>query len=330
MVTSRDVARVAGVSQATVSRAMLPQSRVKQETLQRILAAMGELGYVPNAAAQTMKTGRTNAVGVVVADITNPFYPEILDALTHSFDDAGKRVMIWNSDGLHNKIAIEALGQGIIDGLVFTTIAEDSAELRNAVSAGYPIVMVNRYVAGLGCDQVRSQNVQGAALVADHFLDNGRTRIACISGPQEVSTAREREAGFIDQLADRGHEIAPQYLKRGTFTHASGLNSVRELLNLAEPPDTIFCGNDLVAFGVLDYIRRRNMRVPQDIWIVGYDDIEMAAWDSFRLTTVRQHSTDMAREAARLLLKRIEDPTRPLEDICFPSALVLRETAGAV
>ena len=290
---------------------------------------MDELGYVPNAAAQTMKTGRTNTVGVVVADITNPFYPEILDALTRSFDEAGKRVIIWNSDGLHNKTAIEALGQGIIDGLVFTTIAEDSAELRNAVSAGYPIVMVNRYVAGLGCDQVRSQNAQGAALVADHFLDHGRTRIACISGPQAVSTARERESGFVDRLAARGHALAPEYLKRGTFTHSSGVNSIAELLGLSEPPDTIFCGNDLVAFGVLDYLRRVGLHVPGDVWVVGYDDIEMAAWDSFRLSTVRQHSTDMAREAARLLLKRIEDPTRALEDICFPSALVLRETAGA-
>lgn len=330
MATSRDVARLAGVSQATVSRAMSNPASIKPGNLDLIRAAMRELGYVPNAAAQAMKTGQAHAVGVVVADIKNPFYPEILDALTKYFDRMGKRVIVWNSDGLHDKNALEALGQGIIDGLVFTTIHEKTPELERAIAAGYPIVMVNRYVAGLKSDQVRSQNVEGAGLVADYFLDNGRKRIGCIFGPGHVSTASERERGFVGRLAKRGYEMDGRFMKRGVFSHQSGLQAMRELMALENPPDAVFCANDLMALGALDGARRDAIPIPADAWVVGFDDIEMSSWDSYSLTTVRQDSQEMARESARLLLQRMEDPTRPVEDICFPAALVIRGSTGRV
>lgn len=329
MVTSRDVARLAGVSQATVSRAMLPDSNVKPATLRRIQQAMDELGYMPNAAAQAMRTGRTNTVGVVVADITNPYYPELVEELTHSFDLAGKRVIIWNSDDKHNQTALEALSQGIIDGLVFTTIVESSPALIRAIDSGHPIVMVNRHLPQVECDQVRSANAQGAALVADHFLDHGRTRIACITGPRNISTAQEREDGFIRRLAERGYVLEPQYLIRGAFSHESGFQSLRALLDSTNPPDAVFCVNDLVAYGALDYARSIGLQIPESMWIVGYDDIQMSSWQSFQLTTVRQRTREMASEAARLLLRRINDPNRPIEDVCFDSELILRNTAGS-
>jgi LacI family transcriptional regulator len=330
MVTSRDVARLAEVSQATVSRAMSKPSSVKPSTLERIRLAMRDLGYTPNAAAQAMKTGHTNTVGVVVADIKNPFYPEILDALTNTFYAAGKRVIVWNSDGYHDKNALEALAQGTIEGLVFTTIFEKSAELTESIKAGFPIVMVNRYVDGLSTDQVRSQNTEGGSLVADYFLDHGKSRIACIFGPVKTTTSSERLRGFLDRLATRGVQVEPEYLVQGEFSHQSGLESMRHLLDLPEPPDAVFCGNDVMAFGALDLAKRQGIAVPGKVWVVGFDDVEMSSWDSFRLTTVRQDSQAMAREAARLLLKRIEDPSRPREDICFPCALVIREsTAGS-
>jgi LacI family transcriptional regulator len=330
MTTSRDVARLAGVSQATVSRAMSSPLSVKPVNLERILEAMRELRYVPHAAAQAMKTGQTNAVGVVVADIKNPFYPEILDALTKYFYGMGKRVIVWNSDGFNDKNALEALGQGTIDGLIFTTINEKSPELEQAIAAGYPIVMVNRYVAGLGTDQVRSQNAEGAGLVADYFLSNGRKRIACILGPGHVSTSSERERGFIDRLAKRGYAVDPEHIRRSAFGHQNGLQAMRGLMALENPPDAVFCANDLMAFGALDAAKRDGISVPDDVWVVGFDDIEMSGWDSFSLTTVRQDSQEMAREAARLLLRRIEDHSRHVEDICFPAALVVRGSTGRV
>lgn len=289
---------------------------------------MDQLGYVPNAAARTMKTGQTNAVGLVVADIKNPFYPEIVDALTGYFSNMGKRVIVWNSDGHHDNNALEALGQGIIDGLVFTTIHERSPELDRALSLGYPIVMVNRYVQGVRTDQVRSENVKGAGLVADYFLDNARARVGAIFGPAYASTAAERERGFIEGLERRGFALDPEMTLRGSFSYESGLVAMRALLEREVRPDAVFCSNDLMAFGAMDGARQLGVRVPEDLWVVGYDDVEMSGWESFALTTVRQDSRQMARESARLLLQRIDDPGRPIEDIVFPADLVVRRSTG--
>lgn len=328
MVTSRDVARHAGVSQATVSRAMSPSGLISAKSREKVLASMVQLGYVPNAAARTMRTGLTNTIGVVVADLTNPFYPEILDALTAAFDEAGRRVIVWNSDGEHNKAAIEAINEGSIDGLVFTTAVGNSASLNAALDKRYPIVLINRTVEGLECDQVTSENIQGGASVADYFLRHERRRIAYIGGPEKVSTSRERERGFRERLEAEDGIADSAYIRRGEFTHQSGFELMRELLMLEDPPDAAFCSNDLIAFGALDCARRLKIRVPEELWIVGYDDIEMSSWDAFALSTVRQGSREMAREGARLLLERIEDPWRETRSVYFPGSLIIRETSG--
>jgi LacI family transcriptional regulator len=330
MVTSRDVAKLAGVSQATVSRAMSSKENVRPATRAKVLAAMEELGYTRNAAATTMKTGLTDTIGVVVADIKNPFYPEILDSLTQVFDDAGKRVIVWNSDGLKNVAAIQAIKEGSIDGIVFTTIIEDFEPLKEALDQKYPIVLINRGDNNLVCDQVTSENIGGGGLVADYFLDQKRMRIAFIGGPEHVSTAREREEGFRRRLSERGRILDSVFLRRGEYTHRSGFALMRDLLDMKEQPDAVFCCNDVVAFGALDCARHYNVRIPEDMWIVGYDDVEMASWDSYSLSTVRQYSKQMVIEGARLLLQRIEDPSRPTESIRFPSSLILRKTSGPV
>ena len=303
-------------------------STVNPVTLARIRGAMDQLGYVLNAAARTMKTGHTNAIGLVVADIKNPFYPEIVDALTGYFYTMGKRVIVWNSDGHHDNDALEALAQGVIDGLVFTTIHEKSPELERAVSLGYPIVMVNRYVQGVHTDQVRSENIKGAGLVADYFLDNARASIGAIFGPGYASTAAERERGFVEGLKRRGSELDPNMIMRGSFGYESGRRAMQTLLDGGGHPDAVFCANDLMAFGALDGARESGVIVPEDLWVVGYDDVEMSRWESFGLTTVRQDSQEMARESARLLLQRIEDPNRPIEDIVFPADLIVRRSTG--
>lgn len=327
MVTSRDVAKHAGVSQATVSRAMCGGSAVSANTRGKVLSSMKALGYVPNAAAQTMKTGTTNTIGVVVADLTNPFYPEVLDALTRAFDLAGLRVIVWNSDGERNDAALQAIREGSIDGLVFTTVVESSPELKAALAQRYPIVLINRTVDGLICDQVTSENAGGGALVANYFVTHGRSRIGYIGGPQRASTSRERERGFREGLCEAGQELRDRYVARGEYSHQSGFNAMRKLLELDEPPDAIFCSNDLIAFGAIDCARRKGVQIPQNVWIVGYDDVQMASWDSYSLSTVRQGSKAMAREGARLLLERLTDPTRPARNVHFPSSLIVRSTS---
>jgi LacI family transcriptional regulator len=326
MVTSRDVAREAGVSQATVSRVMSAPERVHATTRAHVLATMEKLGYVPNAAAQTMKTGLTNTIGVVVDDIKNPFYPELLDALTEVFDCEGMRVIIWKSDGGKSQAALQAIRQGLIDGIVFTTILEESEPLHAALETGHPIVLVNRVIEGINCDQVTSQNARGGELVADYFVDAERSRIAYIGGPAKVSTSREREAGFRARLTARGAPLDEAYVRAGDYSYASGYESMRDLLAMGTPPDAIFCCNDLVAFGALDCARKTSPSLAKTPWVVGYDDVQMASWGAYGLTTVRQDTRQMAQTAAQLLIQRIKDPSRAIEFVEYPSALIIRES----
>jgi LacI family transcriptional regulator len=328
MVTSRDVAAAAGVSQATVSRVLAGGSTVSDATRARVLTAMDAVGYVPNLSARAMKTGLSGTVGVVVADLANPFYPQLLDALGRAFDAAGRRVTVWVAEGAKNLAALQAIRERSVDGVVFTTVTEESAELRSALDRHSPVVLVNRTLVGVDCDQVASDNVAGGALVGAYLSTHDRRRPAFIGGEPTVATTRDRLAGFLHALGRA--EIAPISVIHGEYTHRSGYEGMLALLDGSEPPDAVFCSNDLLAFGALDAARVRGLRVPDDVWVIGYDDVEMAAWESWSLTTVRQDVDRLAQVAADLLLRRLEQPTVPTAQVLLsPSICVRRSTGGA-
>jgi LacI family transcriptional regulator len=322
MVTSRDVAAAAGVSQATVSRVLADAATVSETTRARVLAAVEQVGYVPNLTARTMKTGRTGTVGVVVADLTNPFYPQLLEALGRALDAAGRRLSVWVADGPKNSAALQAIRERSVDGVVFTTVVEESAELRSALDRQSPLVLVNRLLPEVACDQVGSDNVAGGALVAQYLLAHGRRRIAFLGGEPSVSTTRDRLTGFRDHLAAAGAPLAAA--AHGTYTYASGRAGALQLLTDAAPPDALFCSNDLLAFGALDAARERGLRVPEDLWVVGYDDVEQAGWGSMSLTTVRQDVDRLAATAAELLLARMDSPGAPPRHVTLEPELRVR------
>lgn len=327
MVTSRDVARAARVSQATVSR-VLSGGVVSDGTRARVLLAMAETGYTPNAAARTMRTGLSRTVGIVVADLENPFYPAMLDALTAALDRAGYRSVVWIASSTANTAALDAIRQRGVDGVVFTTVTEDSPELRSALEGGSPVVLVNRALPGVDCDQVSSDNVAGANLVADYFVNHGRTRIAFIGGTPRATTSQRRLAGFAERLTELGHPLDPRLVVQGEYSYASGRASAERLLASGIPVDAVFASNDLLAFGALDAARTRGARVPEDLWVVGYDDIAMADWSAYSLTTVRQDIVETAELACRLLVSRIEGDPRGSVTERFQPALVVRGSTG--
>ncbi len=329
MATSRDVARVAGVSQATVSRVLSGEGAVRPATREKVLAAVEAVGYSLNAAARSMRTGRSNTVGVVVADLENPFYPQLLAALTARFDERGLRTAVWVSGGERNDAALQAIRQGTVDGVVFTTATERSRELRDALDRHSPLVLVNRTVDGVAADQVVSDNVRGAALVADYFIAHGR-RAGFIGGTEDASTSVERLAGFRARLAAVGAELGSGQIAHGAYTRDSGYASMRALLTSeGRTPDAVFCSNDVLAFGAIDGARSMGLRVPEDVWVVGYDDVDMSRWGAFDLTTVRQDTGALAEQAARLLVARIGDRARVEERIVLEPSLIVRgSTAG--
>lgn len=308
----------------TVSRVLQGQANVAPATKERVLAAIEEAGYRPHAAARTMRTGLTGSLGVVVADITNPFYPQLLQAVSEALDAVGQRMILWNAAG---SSALTALAEGTVDGLIFTAATQKgSRPVEEAVRRGEPIVLLHRGLDCLDCDQVTTDNAAGGRAVAEYLVATGHTHIGYVQGPQLPSTSRYRELGFRQRLKELGHPLAPELTVQGDFSHDVARSAMRELLSRDAPPTAVFCANDVTAFGAIDAVVSAGRTVPDDVWVIGYDDIAMASWDSYDLTTVRQPLTDMAHAAVRLLLERIKDRSLPPRRETLPSHLIIRKS----
>ncbi|PVG81166.1 LacI family transcriptional regulator [Nocardioides gansuensis] len=327
--TSKDIARIAGVSQATVSRVLQNMDNVDESTRQRVLDALRETGYVPNLQARAMRMRRSGLIGVVTGRLTNPFYPELLDALAEEITSAGLRMALWTTDEpASSTVAVQAIQGSAIDGLIFTTATSKDPALRQAVAQQLPIVLVNRSIARLQCDQVTSDNVAGGRLVAEYFLAHGRTSVAVVGGDDIISTSRERRRGFTKAFAQQGIEIPAHRQRKCDFTHDAARKVGLELLGSDDRPAAVFCVNDLVAFGVQDAAHQLGIAVPDTLWIAGYDDIPMAAWDRIDMTSVRQPIDELAKLAVDTLVRRIKKHDMPFSHRRFSAELMVRGSTG--
>lgn len=324
MVTSRDVAAAAGVSQATVSRVISESTAVTERTRQRVLAAMESTGYQPDHAARAMRTGRSGTIGIVVADVRNPFYPEVIAATSRELSRRGQRMILWESEFGGDLGASTAVGQRQVDGMIFTTALPDSAPLRAAMSSGRPTVLMNRTIPGLPCDQVESDNYAMSFAVARYFAAHGHRSVGLLTADPRASTAALREQGFRDGAAASGMRLAASHVVDGAFSHAGGYRALTALMAARVRPTAVFCVNDVSALGALDAALALGISVPVDLWVAGYDDIDMASWEAFSLTTARQPIEAMVRKAIDLLIARISDPDRPFQHFQFPGALKVR------
>lgn len=328
--TSWTVAHAADVSQATVSRALRGDPRVRPETRRRIVEAATRLGYVPNSLASSLATKSTRTVGVVVTDLTNPFFPYLL---THVYDELqlmDYRVVLFaeRTDLPTGQAALSRLLDRSIDGVLVTTATRRSQFGELLRKRGLPMVQLNRYIDGLDVDRVVSDNRGGGYAGGRYLLGLGHERIGVVCGPRNTSTSRDRVLGFTEALHASGLELDPALVREGSYSHQSGYQHTMDLLRLPEPPTAVFCGNDVVAFGAIDAALSMGVRVPHDLSILGFDDIPMAAWEVFQLSTVRQPFADMARAAARMLAERIEHPDQfgPGREKLFATGLVKRST----
>ena len=331
-VTSRDVARLAGVSQATVSRVLHGSAKVAPATRDRVLSVVEATHYQPNAAAASMRTSRSGTIGVVVNRITNPFYPQLLQALGARLEPHGLRMILWDAaTGPGERAAIEAIEQKRADGLVFTTATANSSALRHAIERQVPIVLINRVVDDQPCDQVDSANEDTAARIARYFADNGHERVGLITAPTRASTAASRIAGFSQEVANLGLHLDERHVVDGDFSYAGGKAALERMLAAGiDPPTAVFAVNDHSALGALDAAGAAGVAVPEQLWVVGYDDIEMASWDAFQLTTACQPITEMVRVSVELLLARIAVPDAPPVHHRFPGEIVVRRSTAHV
>lgn len=308
MATSRDVASKAGVSQATVSRVLQGNTNVSEHKRDLVERAMADLGYRPNAAARAIRMEGSRTIGVVVADITNPFYPQLLEAISQEMEMVGAHMVLWNSAEPGQSGVLDAVRRGLVDGLIFTTVSELNEPLAESLRRNEPVMLLHRGLDSIDCDQVTSDNEHGASMVADYFVDSGHTQIGYLQGPQLAGTSIHRDRGFRNRLAELGQPLTPELTRRANFSHAEARQAMRELMDSPTAPTAVFCANDMSAFGAIDGALSLGLRVPEDVWVVGFDDTDLASWDAYSLTTVRQPTGEMARIAVRRILERIDTP----------------------
>jgi LacI family transcriptional regulator len=325
--TSHDVARLAGVSQSTVSRALRGEPGIALETRQRVEEAAGSLGYVASQLGRSLATRRTRRIGIVAAELTNPFYPHLVEPLHNHFEQFGYRSVLY-AEREDNRIEFAELVDGSLDGIVLTTTLLDSALPRALLQRGMPFVFLNRESGEGGADTVVMDNARGAELVAELLLGLGHRRIGAVFGPQTTSTGVQREHGFRRRLASDGVELLPNATAHGPFAFAQGETGLRALLEADPAPTAVFCANDVLALGALNEATRLGVRVPEDLTVVGFDDISMSSMARFNLTTVHTDLDQLVADAADLLLKRIDKRGRAVRRIVQQPELVLRGTHG--
>jgi LacI family transcriptional regulator len=327
--TSTDIARLAGVSQATVSRVLQGLPGVREETRRTVLDVIREQNYHPSAAARSMKTSRSNSIAVVVARLSNPLYPQLLQLLSEELHRAGLLMSVWESVPQFEDRLLRSIGEGAVDGVIFATATAAETSLLSRLKAQRPVVLLNRMVDDDAFDQVSSNNEAGGAAVAQYFVREGRQMPGLITGPVGASTIREREKGYRAHLLER-HVPLPDtgHIRASEYTYQCGYEAAQALLSMDARIDAVFCTNDVLAIGAVDGLRAMGRRVPQDVWVVGYDDIPMAHWRAINLSTVRQPLKVMTEVAVSKLLARLEGETGVTERVLLHNDLVIRGTSG--
>jgi len=313
-----DVARKAGVSQSTVSRVFNPNVNVSPEKHERVLAVARELGYSPNAIARSLSTQQTNIIGLVMANLTSPFYPYVLDKFLVQLQELGKQVLLFTvASGQDIDDVLPLVMQHRVDALIVTSATLSSAMSDKCLQMGIPVILFNRYVQGSDISAVCCDNIGGGRQIADLFVDTAHTRPAFLAGTPDTSTNTDREQGFRDQLERRG--APPPLHYQGEYTYASGYAGGQDLLSRDTSPDAIFCANDIMAIGCLDAARDLGVDVPGQVSVVGFDNIPMASWSAYQLTTISQEVDTMIAETLDLMQSKINQPD---------SAAVIRRVPG--
>lgn len=323
--TSYDVARVAGVSQSAVSRCFRPGASISPAKRTAIEAAAATLGYQPNAIASGLITKRSNMVAVLISNLTNLYYPEVLAELSHRLTAEGIRVLLFalQSEG-DVDAALDQVWRYRVDGVV-SAARLSTRQLRAFERHRVPLILYNRFADDEPVPSVCCDSIGGEKVLVDSLVAAGHRTFGIISGPGDSFVGNQRVEGARARLAD--HKLDPQIVEGG-FDHDSGAAGFRKLMGMGVRPDAIICANDLMAIGAIDAARHAfGLSLPQDLSVVGFDGVGPAAWLSYRLTTIRQPVRRMTDAAVTMLLERIEDPTLPHEVRSFAGTLIRGNSA---
>ena len=326
-VTMRDVARKASVSISTVSRAINKQGEISEETRQKVLAAVEELGYRPSKVARALVTHRTETIGLIMSDITNPFFPEFARGVMDTAEARGYSVFLYNSDGKAEQElrAIHALADHAVDGIIlFPTYNEE--ELKAFAEHYMPLVVMNRRFEHPRIGLVLTEIRRGAKLAVDYLVSKGHTAIGMIAGPIPLDRM-QRALGFRDALVAHGLPIVEEWIVPGTPVLERGKETARRLLSEYPQITALFAYNDLLAMGAIQACKEMGRRVPEDCAIVGFDNIAFASMIAPPLTTVHVNKYDLGRRAMIRMFEMLDNPGVSFSPIYVDVQLVIRRSA---
>lgn len=328
MVGIKDVAREAGVSIGTVSNVVNRPQMVSVATRSRVQSVIQELGYVRDESARQLRAGRSRIMALLVLDLANPFFVDLARGAEEVAHDAGLNVITCNSG---QRVDLEGsylamLAEQRVRGVLLSPVDTTGDALETFRRRGIPYVLVDRKVPMEEASSVSVDDVVGGTLAAGHLLEAGHTRIAFVNGPHVLEQCRDREAGVRSVLADSGAALS--VLETSALDVASGRDAGARLLGMSPRPTAVFCANDLLALGVLQAMVGAGVRVPKQMAIVGYDDIEFAAAAAVPLTSVRQPAKRLGRTAAELLIAETRGDDQPVEhrQVVFTPELVVRDS----
>jgi DNA-binding LacI/PurR family transcriptional regulator len=327
--TAYDVARLAGVSQSAVSRAFTPKASISEGTRAKIVEAATALNYRPNVIARSLITRRSRTIGLVAAYLQNHFYPDVLEVMSARLKERGYRILLFTADLNHpaDPLLDEIIGYRV-DGIILASITLSSHLAEECRAAGIPVLLFNRTAATAGISSVTGENLRGGRLIARFLAAGGHRRVAFMAGIENSSTSRDREGGFRAGLTECSLPLHRRVVGHYRFDCAA--EATRALLSDPEPPDALFCANDHMALAAIEVARYElGLRVPEELSIVGFDDVGPARWASFSLTSFSQPVDGMVESAVDLIAGLVEDPKKEPRHEIVAGELVVRGSARA-
>nr|WP_155272369.1 ribose operon transcriptional repressor RbsR [Xenorhabdus bovienii] len=327
----KDVARLAGVSTSTVSYVINDNRYVSERVKKKVNTAIDELNYAPSALARSLKIKQTKTIGMLVTTSNNPFYAEIVRGVERNCYERGYSLILCNTEGDVTRLirSMETLLQKRVDGLLI--MCSENAVLPNDFLLRYPLIpMVTMdwspfYVSS---DVIKDNSLLGGELATSYLISQGFRKIACIAGPQDKTPARQRLAGYRKAMKDAQLEIPEGYEIHSDFEFAGGLSSMEQLLQLSKPPEAVFAGNDAMAIGAYQALHRAGLSVPDDISVIGYDDISMAPYMIPPLTTIHQPKDELGKLAIDTLLYRMGNPGSEPKQLILKPKLIERNSVA--